>query len=83
MTTRKPHLKLVKNEAEIFDAPASYQFIFIGKIKIETVGSFLNRGGAITYIGAFSDQLHATNFPEDEMVMPYDPGPAVALKKAA
>lgn len=63
MKIKKPFLNIVKNEIETFEFPASYEFIMVGKIKIETVNSFVKRGGEITYVGNFSCAYHCTNNP--------------------
>lgn len=61
MKVKHMHLKLVEKKNQFFDVPAFSQFITVRGIKIETVESYLKRGGTITYIGAFSDPLHPTN----------------------
>jgi hypothetical protein len=68
MNTKTSHLKLVDKKIEIFDAPAFYKFMMVDNIKVETVSSFLNRGGTINYIGTFSDPFHPTNYPSQVMV---------------
>lgn len=63
MKTKTNILKLIKTETTIFNPASTYEFKMVGNIKIETVESYLKRGGEITYLGTFSLQEHPTNTP--------------------
>ena len=67
MEAKKNYMKIVKTEITVFDPPKSYEFKMVHGIKIETVESFVKRGGRIEYIGHFSDPDHLTNNPNYEV----------------
>lgn len=76
MKAKTNSMKLVQTEKMIFDAPSTYEFKLVNGVKIETVESFLKRGGTITYIGSFSRPDHITNTPMITTI-------AIPLKDAA
>ncbi len=59
--SKTPFLKFGTSELETFDAPASYEFTIKDRIKIETVASFLKRGGIIEKMGKLSDAIEDAN----------------------
>lgn len=64
MKNKNQILKIVSTSLKVFNPSANYEFKNVNGIKIETVESFLKRGGKITYIGTFSEEEHTTNNPQ-------------------
>lgn len=56
--------KIVSTTPKVFNPPAIYEFKNVNGVKIETVESFLKRGGKITYIGVFSEEERTAKNPQ-------------------
>lgn len=64
MKNKSQIFKIVSTTPKVFNPPANYEFKNVNGIKIETVESFLNRGGKITYFGTFSEEERITKNPQ-------------------
>lgn len=70
MKVKTKFLKITPTEKTVFNPPSNYEFKLVDGVKIETLESYLKRGGSIEFIGTFSSEDHPTNSPSTGLLAP-------------